>query len=132
MALRDRIKQDLTAAIKARDTARKDGIRVIMGEFARADRKDLPDDQVIQILKKLMKSEREVMARQGDPRPSDFHRLLEGYLPQMATEAEIASWIEENIDFSQLKNKMQAMGPIMKHFGAAADGNRVKAVLQKM
>ena len=37
-----------------------------------------------------------------------------------------------NIDFSQYKNKMQAMGLIMQHFGAGADGNRVKAVLQDM
>jgi hypothetical protein len=27
---------------------------------------------------------------------------------------------------------MQAMGPIMKHFGKTADGNLVKAILQEM
>jgi len=50
----------------------------------------------------------------------------------MATEEDIREWITANIDFSQFKNKMQAMGMIMKHFGATADGNRVKEILQKL
>ena len=50
----------------------------------------------------------------------------------MATDEEIKMWIEKNIDFSQFKNKMQAMGSIMKHFGSSADGNTVKKVLQEM
>ena len=132
MRLQARIKKDLAEAMKAKDTPRKEGIRVIMGEFGRAAEKDLSDDQVIGILKKLMKSEREVMERQGDDTPSEFFRLLESYLPSMATPQEIETWIRENIDFNQYNNKMQAMGPIMKHFGAAADGSRVKEILQNM
>jgi hypothetical protein len=50
----------------------------------------------------------------------------------MATDEEIADFIKENIDFSQFKNRMQAMGPIMKHFGKTADGNAVKRVLQSI
>jgi hypothetical protein len=41
-------------------------------------------------------------------------------------------WVEQNIDFAEFKNKMQAMGLIMKHFGATADGNTVKKILQEM
>ena len=33
---------------------------------------------------------------------------------------EIVAWIKANIDFSQYQNKMQAMGPVMKHFGKLA------------
>ena len=32
----------------------------------------------------------------------------------------------------QIKNKMQAMGPIMKHFGETADGDAVKQILQQI
>ena len=59
-------------------------------------------------------------------------KVIEHYLPKMATEEEILAWIQQNIDFSQFKNKMQAMGLIMKHFGATADGNFVKKIIQKM
>jgi len=132
MKLQERIKQDLTAAIKAKDEGRKAALRVILGEFARLDKKELSDDEVIKILKKLNKSEREVLETKGDPQDSEFIKTLDSYLPQMATDAEIRDWIEQNIDFEALKNKMQAMGPIMKHFGATADGNAVKKILQAM
>ena len=49
----------------------------------------------------------------------------------MATREEIIAWIKENIDFSEYKNKMQAMGAIMKHFGKQADGKMVNEILQK-
>jgi len=58
--------------------------------------------------------------------------LIEDYLPKSAapaTEDEIKEWIEQNIDFDSLKNKMQAMGLIMKHFGERADGSEVKNIL---
>src|SRR3989339_305623 len=44
-------------------------------------------------------------------------------------EEEITAWAKENVDLSQFKNAMQAMGPIMKHFGKSADGKVVKKVL---
>ena len=50
----------------------------------------------------------------------------------MAGREEISAWIEANIDFSQFKSPMQAMGPIMKHFGKQADGSQVKEILQQM
>lgn len=132
MTLREKIKKDLVAAMKAKDEARKETTRVILGELSRCDQKDPTDDQVIKILKKLIKSERELLEKTGAENDSAFITIVEGYLPQMATEDEIAAWIRENIDFSAYKNKMQAMGPIMKHFGATADGNAVKAILLKL
>lgn len=132
MTLQAKIKEDLTAAIKARDEARKDAIRVVMGEFGRLDKKELGDDEVIKVLKKLVKSEREVLDRKGVAEDSAFITILESYLPRMATDEEIGAWIQKNVDFSQFKNKMQAMGLIMKHFGSRVDGNRVKALLQRM
>jgi len=50
----------------------------------------------------------------------------------MATGEEIVAFIQEHIDFSQFKNKMQAMAPIMKHFGETADGHAVKKILQSI
>jgi hypothetical protein len=44
---------------------------------------------------------------------------------------EIEAWIREKIDFSQYKNKMQAIGTIMKHFGKTADGKLVNQILQE-
>lgn len=132
MNLQHQMKKDLSAAIKAKDEKKKDALRVILGEFGRLDKKELSDDEIVKILKKLMKTEKEVLEQKGEAADSAFIKVIENYLPKMATEEEITAWIHQNIDFSQFKNKMQAMGIIIKHFGAAADGNFVKKIIQKM
>jgi uncharacterized protein len=132
MTIQQQIKKDLIAAMKARDEDRKSTLRVVMGEFARAEVKELSDDAVIKILKKLIKSEKETLAQTGSDEDSAFIQIIETYLPQMASEDEIVVWVNDNIDFAQFKSKMQAMGPIMKHFGPRADGNAVKAILGKL
>jgi hypothetical protein len=126
------MKKDLSTAIKAKDEKKKDALRVILGEFGRLDKKEVSDDEIIKILKKLGKSEREVLEQKGETTDSEFIKVIENYLPKMATEEEITAWIHQNIDFSQFKNKMQAMGLIMNHFGATADGNFVKKIIQRM
>ncbi len=133
MTLQQTIKKDLAAAMKARDEARKNAIRVIMGEFARTAGKEISDEEAVRILKKLAKSERETadaMGKSGKIADAEYLRIIESYLPQTADEAEIRAWIDANIDFSQFKNKMQAMRPIMAHFGSGADGETVKKILQ--
>jgi uncharacterized protein YqeY len=129
MRLQDKIKKDLMEAMKAKDDDRKNTLRVIMGEFGRQDQKEISDADVIKIVKKLVKSEKEVMERSGATEPSPFIAIAEGYLPQLAGEEEIRTWISDNINFDEFKNKMQAMKPIMQHFGSNADGNLVKKVL---
>ena len=79
MSLQEDIKAELKTSMKARDTARTGAIRILIGEFQRAPEKDLSDDQVIGIIKKLIKSERELLAASGEEE-SEFIGILEGYL----------------------------------------------------
>ncbi len=132
MSLQEQIKKDLVAAMKAKDEDKKNILRVIMGEFSRQAQKDINDDEVMKIIKKLIKSEREVLEKSGAVPVNRFIEVAESYLPQMATEDDIKAWIAANINFSDFKNKMQAMRPIMTHFGANADGNLVKKVLSDL
>jgi uncharacterized protein YqeY len=132
MGLQDQMKKDLVAAMKAKDEEKKSVLRVIMGEFSRQAQKELSDAEVIQIVKKMIKSEKEVLAQKGGGQSDRFIEIAESYLPKMAGEQQIVAWIQANIDFSQFNNKMQAMKPIMAHFGAGVDGNLVKKVLQQM
>ena len=131
MTLQEILKKDLTAAMKEKNEARKDAIRVIMGEFSRGGKKELSDEEVVAILKKLIKSEKELLTQKGEE-SSPFLAVVDGYLPKQASDEEIISWVNANIDFTQYKNRVQAMGPILKHFGAAADGNAVKRILSEM
>lgn len=130
MSMQESLREDLKVAMKARDTERTGAIRILMGEFARQPEKVLSDEQVIAIVKKLIKSERELLAAQKQE-GSPFLTIMEEYLPKQASEQEVFAWVKENIDFSAFGNKMQAMRPIMQHFGSAVDGNVVKKVLQQ-
>ncbi len=132
MKIQEQIKKGLTSAIKAKDDVKKDTLRVVIGELGRSDKKELSDDEVIKVLRKLLKYEKEVLDKKGDDSDSEYINIIESYLPKMATDEEVKTWIKQNIDFSQFKSKMQAMGSIMKHFSFSADGNAVKKILQEM
>jgi uncharacterized protein YqeY len=131
MGLQQEIESQLVAALKAKDKDKAGAIRILKGEFQRQPEKELSDDQVVAIIKKLIKSERELLeaSKQED---SAYIGILQDYLPKQATEEEIRAWINDNIDFGSFANKMQAMRPIMTHFGSTADGAAVKKILQDM
>lgn len=134
MSLQLQIKKDLMTAMKERDEVRKETLRVVMGEFARMDKKALSDEDVIKILKKLVKSESEALemsaGTSGGAKESPFIGVIEAYLPRMASEDEVRDWIAKNVDFSKYKDKMQAMRDIMGHFEGNADGKMVRSILE--
>ena len=131
MTLQEKIRQDLKESMKAKTEARTSALRVILGEFGRQEKKTLTDAEVIAVIRKLVKSEQETLAKTGAD-SSDYLTTLEGYLPKEPSEAEIRQWIGANIDFSSFGNKMQAMRPIMAHFAGTVDGNTVKRILESM
>jgi uncharacterized protein YqeY len=144
-SLHDKIRADLKLAMRAKDDSARDTLRQILSEFpnltvpivlesgkktTRVKKPDeITDDDILDIIRKLVKSEKTVLAYQ-QAESSSYLELLQKYLPGMASEEDIKAWIATNIDFSRYKSAMQAMGPIMKHFGKLADGNLVKKILQ--
>ncbi len=147
LSLLEKIKEDLKTSLRNKDIAVKDALRLIMAEFPKLTvpitlesgkkttrlkkPEEISDDDIIGIVRGLVKSEKTVLEAIQEE-SSEYLQILESYLPQMASGEEITEWIEQNIDFSQFKNKMQAMGTIMKHFGKLADGAKVKDILSKM
>jgi len=146
LSLHDTLRADLKKAMLANDQEVRNTLRLIMSEFPKltvpltleSGKKstrlkkpgEITDDDVIGIIKGLAKSEQTVMEATGQT-TSEYLDILQSYLPQMIDREEIASWIKDNIDFSQFKNKMQAMGPVMKHFGKLADGRLVNQILKE-
>jgi uncharacterized protein YqeY len=138
--------QEMSTAMLNKDIQARSAIRQIMAEFPRLTvpitlesgkkttrpkkSEEITDDDIIGIIQGLVKSERIVLEAKKEE-SSEYLKILESYLPKMATRGEIISWIKANIDFSEYKNKMQAMGVIMKQFGKQADGKMVNEILQK-
>lgn len=124
-----RLKAELHLAMKIKDVENRDTLRVIIGEIPRLNKKvgeEATEEEVIGILRKLWKNEKLVI---GDGEPTIFLKIVERYLPKMLSREEILKYINTNIDFTTFKNKMQAMGSIMKELKGKADGNLVKDVL---
>ena len=147
MSLHAKIKQDLKTAMLKKEVAVKNALRQIMAEYPgltvpitlESGKKttrpkkveEITDDDIVGIIQKLVKSEMTVLEAKNEE-TSQYLSILKTYLPRMASREEIVGWIEENIDLTEFKSPMQAMGPIMKHFGKLADGNMVKQILQDL
>ena len=66
----------------------------------------------------------------GENLTSSKIEIALAYLPKALSEEDLIQWIKDNVDFSQFKNKMQAMKIIMSaHEGL--DGNVAKQILLK-
>ncbi len=144
--LLEKLKADLKQSMLKKDVAARSAIRQIMAEFPKLTvpitlesgkkstrlktAEEITNDDIIGIIQGLTKSERMVLeAKQEES--SEYLRTLQLYLPRMASREEITAWIKDNIDFAEYKNKMQAMGTIMKHFGRQADGRMVNETLKQ-
>jgi uncharacterized protein YqeY len=146
LSLLEKVRQDLKTAMLTKDEKARDAMRLIMAEFPKLTvpltlqsgkkstrlkkPEEITNDDIIGIINGLVKSELTVLEAKKEA-TSEYLEILQTYLPKMVSREEIAAWIEENIDFSQYKNKMQAMAPIMKHFGKTADGKLVNQILQE-
>jgi len=128
MTLQERINEDFKEALKSGEKKLISDMKVIVGEIQRLPNKKATDDEVSRVLRKLMKGEEENLKLLNIV-DADFVATLSRYLPEPATEDEIEQWIKNNINFGELRNKMQAIKYVLGYFGARADGNMVKKVL---
>jgi uncharacterized protein YqeY len=146
LSLLEKIKQDLKKAMLNKDREARNAMRQIMAEFPKLTvpltlqsgkkstrlkkPEEITNDDILGIINGLVKSEQTVLAAKKEA-TSEYQQILQSYLPQMVSREDIVAWIQENVDFAQFKNKMQAMGTIMKHFGKAADGKLVNEILKE-
>jgi uncharacterized protein YqeY len=147
LTLLAKVKQDLKTAMLNKNEETRNAMRQIMAEFPKltvpltleSGKKstrlkkpaEISNDDIIGIINGLVKSEQTVLEIKKEA-TSEYLEILQLYLPMMVSREEILAWIKENIDFSQYKNKIQAMGIIMKHFGKTADGKQVNQILQEI
>lgn len=145
LPLQDKLKEDLKLALRSKNDDLKNTIRQIMSEFFKLTvpitleggkkstrpkkPEEITNDDILGIIQGLVKSERIVLEAKKEA-SSEYLRILEGYLPRPASREEIVAWIKANLDLGQYKNRMQAMGAVMQHFGKSADGRLVSQILK--
>jgi uncharacterized protein len=134
MPLLDQIQRDMTAAMKGREEARLDALRMIKTALQKHQidsMKPLDSQSELQVLNTLVKQRRESaeMFRKGN-RPELAEReeaelkLIESYMPSAPSEDEIDAAIADAMAETGVTSPKQ-MGVVMKAVQARLAGKRV-------
>lgn len=144
--LKDRLRQDLTKAIKSRDELRSATIRLALTavkteEVAGDTARELTDDEVLKVLAREAKKRREAATAFEDAGRTDRAereraegKVLDEYLPAQLGDAELADLVAAAIAESGAAEP-RAMGQIMKivtpRVAGRAEGGRVAAEVRR-
>jgi uncharacterized protein YqeY len=145
--LKDRLRTDLTASIKARDELRSSTLRMVLtavtnAEVAGKEHRELTDDDVLGVLTSEGKKRREAAeafadagrAAQAEKEQAEAAVIAE-YLPAQLSSAEIEQLVTETIDELGVRaDGMRAMGRVMgvltPKTKGRADGGALAAVVR--
>ena len=144
-ALKDRLRSDLTEAIRSRDELTASTIRLALTaitteEVAGKTARELSDDEVVTVLTREAKKRREAAEAYDDvSRPDRAQReraegeVLAAYLPQQLTDDELATLVADAVAETGAEGP-RAMGQVMKVLGprtaGRAEGGRVAAAVR--
>jgi uncharacterized protein YqeY len=146
MPLKDKLRDDMTSALKAKDELRLATLRMVLTaitneEVAGKASRELSDDEVLKVVAREAKKRREAAEafdQAGRAELAERERaeggVLEGYLPAQLSDEEIAAIVREAIASSGAEGP-QAMGQVMKvvqpQIAGRAEGGRVAAEVKK-
>ena len=144
MGLSEKIIADLTASMKAQDAARTSTLRMVKASMM--NRKiekgaELDDDDMLKLLRSLVKQRKDSVEQYEKAGRKDLVDkeqaeivVIESYLPQPATEAEIEQAVTAAIEETGASS-MKDMGKVMKATqtalaGKNADGKLVSEIVK--
>lgn len=147
-ALKDRLRSDLTTAMKARDELRSSTLRMILtavtnAEVAGKQARELSDDDIIGVLSTEAKKRREAaVAFEDGNRPEQAARereeaeVIADYLPQQLGPAEIAEIVSAAVEQTGaaadgMKGIGKVMGAVQPQVKGRADGAAVAAEVRR-
>jgi uncharacterized protein YqeY len=146
MPLKDKLRDDMTTALKAKDELRLATLRMVLTavtteEVSGKTSRELSDDEVLKVVAREAKKRREAaeaFEQAGRAELAERERaegdVLEAYLPAQLSDDEIAAIVREAIASSGAEGP-QAMGLVMKvvqpQIAGRAEGGRVAAEVKK-
>ncbi|WP_285734533.1 GatB/YqeY domain-containing protein [Nocardiopsis sp. ATB16-24] len=144
--LKDRLKNDLTTAIKARDKVRAGTLRMVLAaisteEAAGSTRRTLDDQEITRLLTREAKKRREAAEafdQGGRPEQAEAERaeseIISDYLPEQLTDEELSGLVAEAIKETGAEGP-KGMGQVMKtvnpRVAGRAEGSRVAAEVKR-
>jgi len=146
--LKDRLRADLTTAIKTRDQIRSSTLRMVLtaitnAEVAGKQQRELSDDDIVGVLSSESKKRREAAEafdHAGRTDSAEKERaeaeVLADYLPAQLSEAEVSDLVAQTIAaLGASDDGMRAMGKVMRalqpQVKGRADGSLVAAEVRR-
>jgi uncharacterized protein YqeY len=143
MTLKDRITEDMKAAMRAKDGQRLSAVRLLLAAMKQKEvdeRVELADADVLSIIDKMVKQRRESIAQYEKAARADLAAqeqfeigVLSAYLPQQMTEAEVAEAVAAAVAESgaaSVKDMGKAMALLKPRLAGKADMGKVSALLK--
>ena len=143
MSLKARINDDVKAAMRAGDARRRDALRLLLAAVKQREvdeRRELTDADVVSVIDRMTKQRRESIAqfekggRQDLALKEQFELgLLQGYMPQAASDAEIATAVAEAISATGAKapaDMGKVMGALKGKLAGRADMSKVSVLVK--
>ena len=143
MTLKSRINDDLKAAMRTGDARRRDALRLLLAAVKQREvdeRKELGDADIVGVIERMIKQRRESIAQFEKGGREDLARnerfendLLQGYMPQALSDAEIATAVAEAIAQSGAKapsDMGKVMGALKSKLAGKADMSKVSALVK--
>jgi len=147
-ALKDRLRSDLTASIKAHDALRSSTIRMVLSaitnaEVAGKEARELSDDDIVGVLSTEAKKRREAATAFSEAgrteladKESAEAALITEYLPEQLSDTEIADLVTAaSAQTGAAADGMRAMGKVMgvltPQVRGRADGGAVAAEVRR-
>ena len=131
MSLKDRIQDDMKAAMRARDKQRLGAIRLILAAIKQREvdeRIDLNESQTLAVLERMIKQRRESLAQYQSAGREDLAaqeafeiELIQSYLPTPLSEAELDALIAHAIAATGAQS-VRDMGKVMAAIKDQAQG----------
>ncbi len=144
MSIKEKLMQDLKAAMKSHDKVRKDTITMVRAAIKQIEvdkRVDLSDEEVIDIISKQYKervSSIEEFKRGGRDdlvvQTEEEIKILLEYLPKQLSDEELEDIIKEAIEKLSITTKRQIgelMKEVMPKVKGKADGKKVNSIASK-
>jgi uncharacterized protein len=145
MNLRERINQDVKEAMKAKETKKRDALRLLTSAFKQIEvdeRKELTDEDVIKIITSQVKRRKDSASQYKEAGRDDLMQVeldeiafYEAYLPAQMSDDELSAALSDiisKVGATTMKDMGKVMGIASKELAGKADGKRINECVKAL
>ncbi|MBL4730319.1 MAG: GatB/YqeY domain-containing protein [Sulfurimonas sp.] len=145
MTLRETVNQDIKNAMKAKETKKRDALRLLTSAFKQIEvdeRRDLSDEDIIKIIQKQVKSRNDSITQYVQASREELAQIERDeiafympYLPAQLSDEALESSIKDiisQVGATSMKDMGKVMGIASKNLAGKADGKRINVCVKRL